>query len=328
MAVDQDETSWLPEPPPARPAHRDAAIEAALRKFDGIEEPRKAAPPRASWRYSPRLGFAVSAVLFVAIGIPAAMIGIRDRGSHSVQQAPAPAALSTRVAPPPPAAPVEQQARVPEAAPVAPTEPAPAQPPPPKQEPAVHVAANNLPSASALAAPPVTAAPPPAEPMAQIAMEAPPPPPPPPPLPPPPPALPSTRAVANADKATAAQGSSEIVVTGARARQTAATPVPDAYRGFLERLQSAVRSGDKPGVIRLVGLPLRVNYSSGAQTYSDRAAVERDFARIFTPRVRRAVLGQKTGKLFVRDLGAMVGDGELWFSEGPSGEVRITAVNP
>ena len=119
-----------------------------------------------------------------------------------------------------------------------------------------------------------------------------------------------------------------MVVTGASARQTAASPVPDAYRSFLSRLQAALRGGDKQDVIRLVALPLRVNYSGGAQTYSDRAAVERDFARIFTPRVRRAVVKQKPGKLFVRDLGAMVGDGELWFSQDAGGEVRVTAVNP
>ena len=30
MAADQDETSWLPEPPPPHPARRDVAIGAAL----------------------------------------------------------------------------------------------------------------------------------------------------------------------------------------------------------------------------------------------------------------------------------------------------------
>ena len=38
MAVEQDQSSWLPGPPPPRPLAREAAIEAALRKFDGAEE--------------------------------------------------------------------------------------------------------------------------------------------------------------------------------------------------------------------------------------------------------------------------------------------------
>jgi hypothetical protein len=129
-----------------------------------------------------------------------------------------------------------------------------------------------------------------------------------------------------------------VVVTGSLLRESAtgsrdqrlaeALPVPQSYGRFLTRLQAAVRSDDRAALVSMVGLPLRVNYSGGAQTYHDRAAVERDFGRIFTARVKHAVLKQKPGKLFVRDLGAMVGDGELWFSEGTGGDVRITAVNP
>jgi hypothetical protein len=52
-------------------------------------------------------------------------------------------------------------------------------------------------------------------------------------------------------------------------------------------------------------------------------------------KVRKAVLYQRADKLFVRDRGAMVGDGELWFSETcpnracwRAGSVGIVAVNP
>jgi hypothetical protein len=136
----------------------------------------------------------------------------------------------------------------------------------------------------------------------------------------------------------AAPSSEEVVVSGSLLRQSgtapreaelsAGTPVRVVYGRFLARLQAAVKANDRAALVSMVGLPLRVNYSGGAQTYRDRAAVERDFGRIFTARVKRAVLRQKPGKLFVRDLGAIVGDGELWFSEGTGGDVRITAVNP
>ena len=134
-----------------------------------------------------------------------------------------------------------------------------------------------------------------------------------------------------------------VVVTGSRVERPAlAAPSPfepmtaaSSYSSFLARLQSAVRSGDRHALIGLIAFPLRVNAAGGARTYRDPAAVGRDFDLIFTPRVRRAILAQRAEKLFVRDQGAMVGDGQLWFREtctnpacSPPGPVRIVAVNP
>src|SRR6476619_1401009 len=80
MAVDKDQTAWLPEPPPPRPARRDAAIDAALRKFEGVDEGALPAGqrPRPSWTRAHRtqLSMALSAFLLVLIGIPAAWIGV------------------------------------------------------------------------------------------------------------------------------------------------------------------------------------------------------------------------------------------------------------
>ena len=60
----------------------------------------------------------------------------------------------------------------------------------------------------------------------------------------------------------------------------------------------------------------------------------RDFDRIFTVKVKKAVLLQRPDSLFVRDQRAMVGNGELWFGEtfpnsacSSLGPVRIVAVN-
>ncbi|HET8750795.1 MAG TPA: hypothetical protein VFM42_08650, partial [Sphingomicrobium sp.] len=95
MAVEKDD--WLPEPPPPRPARRDAAIEAALRKFDGVEDAAPAARerPRRSWAstHRPQLAVLVSAMLVVVVGIPAALIGISNQQSTSVQ-APPPVRMS------------------------------------------------------------------------------------------------------------------------------------------------------------------------------------------------------------------------------------------
>jgi hypothetical protein len=108
-----------------------------------------------------------------------------------------------------------------------------------------------------------------------------------------------------------------------------------AYQHFLSKLQAALRANDRRTVVKLVNLPLRVNFTAGAELYRERQSVMRDFGRIFTDKVKQAVLRQRPKTLFVRDQGAMVGDGELWFRETCSnsacshlGPVRVVAVNP
>jgi hypothetical protein len=109
----------------------------------------------------------------------------------------------------------------------------------------------------------------------------------------------------------------------------------DGYAGFLSRLQSAFSANDRRSLVSLVQFPLRVNGSGRTRLYRDAASLERDFDRVFTPKVRNAVLRQSAKDLFVRDQGAMVGNGELWFSQtctnescSPPGPIRIIAVNP
>jgi len=117
----------------------------------------------------------------------------------------------------------------------------------------------------------------------------------------------------------------------------AASPIAliDAHDKFLSRLQSAIRSDNRRAVSALIAFPLRVNTNTGPRTYPSRKDVEEDFDRIFTPRVKQAILKQRSGSLFVRDQGAMIGDGEVWFDRTcsnpqcyPPGPVRIKAVNP
>ena len=311
MAVEKDQPGWLPEPPPPRPARRDAAIEAALRKFDGVEDaaPSAAEGPRRSWAstHRPQLALALSAMLLVVIGVPAALIGIRNESAPPVK--PRPAVAVTR--------------DVERAPPTHAAEPPPAPVPAPQPPTAAlrkyrggdrEEVLNNLPLAEA--APPAAA------------LAAPP--------PPPAPAPPRTRATEEA-------ATQDLMVTGSRIAQPAlqapsAAKVMSAeqpYAAFLSRLQAAVRRNQRNALIAMVAFPLRVNFADGARTYRDAASLGRDFDRVFTPKVKRAVLGQRADRLFVRDLGAMVGGGELWFREtcpnsgcSPPGPVRIVAVNP
>ena len=337
MLPDDDSVS-LPTPPPPRPASREAAIRSALRRFDGIEDrPAVSGPSRWTWNRHPQLGFALAASLVVAIGLPAAFIAIRDQGASPVgvsapskspaqprravvpgpsipEATPEPGSAERRAVAPPGAPPVRLQREEAKASPVAEARTAPA---------------------------------------ADMAYAAPPPPAPP---PPPPPAPPSAQV---AEKAVA----NGLVVTGSRipqpnqstqsgsinreASRVAAErdetaedrQAPDwvlndrSYATFLTQLQNAVRANDREAVIKLVGLPLRVNFNR-AHFYRDAKSVRANYDRIFTPKVRKAILAQRFEQLFGRDQGVMIGGGEVWFDHlcmnmtcSPRGPVRIIAIN-
>jgi hypothetical protein len=330
MPVEKDQSAWLPEPPPPHPARRDAAIAAALRKFDGVEE--AASPPReqpkTSWanRHRSQLAVLVSAMLLVVIGIPAALIGLRNQPSTH-EGTPHPAMMHDKE----PLAPAPQSA-APVPGPIARVAPANPSPTMTRKLSGPPSATREVASEEPTTAPPAiveTPAPP-----APIVEAAPPPPPPPPPAP---------QAIAGAGKTTSEPMAGNLVVTGSRVARPA-VEAPSAgnvlsagqtYRHFLPKLQAAFRRNDRRAVIRLVDLPLRVNFGTGTQLYRERQSVTRDFDRIFTAKVRQAVLSQRPDSLFVRDQGAMVGDGELWFREtcpnsrcSPLGPIRIVAVNP
>src|SRR4051812_26039818 len=92
-----DESVSLPDPPPPRPSARDAAIEAAMRRFDGVaDEPQAGVSrPRVAWSRRPQLQLSVAASLVLAVGLPATFIAIRDHhtvpGSPMTPRAEAPA---------------------------------------------------------------------------------------------------------------------------------------------------------------------------------------------------------------------------------------------
>jgi hypothetical protein len=333
MAVEQDPRGWLPEPPPPRPARRDAAIDAALRRFDGLPDAPAAASegPRRSWAstHRPQLAVAFSALLLVIIFIPAALIGLRNAPPPS-KRAASRMVAQDRLAPPP--APAQRPPADADVAQAPPSGPQPGETPPlgKDQSEERQVVTNDLPAAPAQADR-VEAAPAPAPARANELAEAAPPPPPPPPPPPSPTAAPSSLSAKTADAQDVGRDAAaqDIVVTGARISQS--TP----YAAFVPRLQAAVRADDRRALLGLIGFPLRVNGAAGAKIYRDRRSVERDFVRIFTPKVRQAILDQAPNALFVRDQDAMIGDGEVWIAQtcpneacSPAGAVRIIAVNP
>lgn len=331
MTIDSGNSISLPMPPPPRPAAKREAIDAALRKFDGVADAPAKPPARSWWASHQRqvAAFATAAVIAV-VGLPVALTVLKDQPRPAPQSkapvATRPVTTSDIAAPPAP-----QIERADETAaeevprsklPLEPHEDAPSTSLETERK-----ASNAEHGMPALAAPPA-------------APSAPPPPPPPP-------------APERDDSAYAADATS-VVVTGSRIPQPnvpstqhgalAAKRAADAlkvvspseaYAKFLPRLQGAIRSGDRRAVSGLIQYPLRVNAAGGTRIYSDRKSVEEDFERIFTPRVKSAILAQNAGQLFVRDQGAMIGNGEVWFDQtcrnsdcSQVGPVRIRAINP
>jgi hypothetical protein len=344
MAFDNDKSSLVPEPPPPRPARRDAAIEAALRRFDGIED-HHPATPSTSWarKHRPQFGVLVTAGLIAAIGLPLALMAIRDRPVTTTGEVASPATAESQSPSAPcvgkdclpdgaPAA-VEKQGAPPSAARVAeiPSLPPPPAPPPPRADQGKALAfGENRPLAKSVAAsPPAIAAPAPqapppavAEKVAQDAMEG--------------QVVVTGSLIAAPQKSSVGREKRERSASVAAGRVAArdAGGAPEgvlqdrAYEIFLARLQAAVRANDRSALIQLIAFPLRVNFKGGSQLYRDARSVGRDYDRIFTPQVRRAILDQRVNQLFGRDQGVMVGNGEIWFEHSPAGPVRIKAVNP
>jgi hypothetical protein len=333
-----DDSALVPKPPPPRPARRDAAIDAALRRFDGVEEAPAVAPAKArlAWRARPQFALAMTACLVAVIGLPAAFIVMRDGNSPIFQASPPPPAAETRQEA------VTQNAVAPEAPP-AQSEAKRGSTPPPvtalvaQKQDSVATPAANKPADELAGAEPAT--------MGYVAAAPPPPPPPPPPAP------------MLAEKSVGGAASNGVVVTGsripqpnvsnreenalARAQTADASAAADwvlkdaSYASFLKRLQGAIRGNDRSAVIKLIAFPLRVNFSSGSRRYRDAGSVRADYDRIFTPKVTEAILGQRFDQLFGRDQGLMIGNGAVWFDHvctntqcSPPGPVRITAVNP
>ena len=127
MTIDSDISAALPEPPPPRPARRDAAIAAALQRFDGggsvpplADRPRAATP--ASWRgriARPQFAAFATIALVALIGLPVWMSGDHQFSSVSreapVSGVPSAAPSAAPSVSPTPAAPgpvaVQTQAR-------------------------------------------------------------------------------------------------------------------------------------------------------------------------------------------------------------------------
>ncbi|MDR5782843.1 hypothetical protein QCE63_25895 [Caballeronia sp. LZ065] len=121
--------------------------------------------------------------------------------------------------------------------------------------------------------------------------------------------------------------------TDVDARMDALFGAHEPYRAFFERLQHAVAAGDKKAVAELVSYPVAVHRAGTETTLRTKREFIARYPSIFTPTLVDIVARQKYAALFVRDQGAMIGNGEIWFGgvcrdkACKQSDVKITAFN-
>lgn len=86
-----------------------------------------------------------------------------------------------------------------------------------------------------------------------------------------------------------------------------------AYRSF-RLLRAAYRVGDAGLLSWAAAYPVKLIDSGGTKPLEDRADLEEAGADVLNMALREIVLGQDFADMFVRDQGAMFGNGELWLT--------------
>lgn len=82
----------------------------------------------------------------------------------------------------------------------------------------------------------------------------------------------------------------------------------------------AVQAQDRAAVAQSIAFPITVNVAGRPRRLKNAADLLRVYDQVFTPAFRESILSAMPRHLFVRDEGAMLGHGQVWF--GANGKVR------
>jgi hypothetical protein len=96
---------------------------------------------------------------------------------------------------------------------------------------------------------------------------------------------------------------------------------------FLAALKAAVKAQDKRKVAEMIRYPLLVNMLRGHRQIRTSAQLIAEYDRLFTPSIRKVIEEQSPRCLFANWQGVMIGDGEAWFEEQPTGGMKIKTLN-
>lgn len=292
MAVQADEPVPLPRAPPPRPAARQAAIDAALRHFDGREPSQTGSSVRrrrGGWMgwaatHQRAAGAFATAALVLVVSLPVGLGMLREPGPTSVPASTD--AVTTAPACTGPDCPSELAA----------SETADAQEEQLAFEPANSLAPAGVPPSASPSGPQAadvtsqrvaSRVAPPTPAVVAAAPQA------------PAPSPQRSNSSETEDRLAGATEANDVVVTGSRVQrpnlsdgelaQASPLAVVDSRAEFIADLRAALRAGDRRRVMQLTSLPLRVRRNGNSETYRSAKALERDFERIFTPAVRASL---------------------------------------
>ena len=110
-----------------------------------------------------------------------------------------------------------------------------------------------------------------------------------------------------------ADASSPVEPAADDARARIETLLGDAaqYEKVFNAFKTAVVAGDRPAVVEEVRFPLNI---SGGKKITGPGEFQRNYEKIITPAVVKAVSAQEFGKVFVNQQGVMIGDGQVWLN--------------
>ncbi|PSM14085.1 hypothetical protein [Stenotrophomonas maltophilia] len=121
------------------------------------------------------------------------------------------------------------------------------------------------------------------------------------------PAAPAAEPAASAPAAPAAEAPAE----DARARIETLLGDAAQYEKVFNAFKTAVVGGDRAAVVEEVRFPLNI---ADGKKITGPGEFQRNYEKIITPAVIKAVSEQDFGKVFVNQQGVMIGDGQVWLN--------------
>ncbi|BBQ10010.1 hypothetical protein [Stenotrophomonas maltophilia] len=121
------------------------------------------------------------------------------------------------------------------------------------------------------------------------------------------PAASATEPAASAPAAAAAEAPAE----DARARIETLLGDAAQFEKVFNAFKAAVVGGDRAAVVEEVRFPLNVG---GGKKITGPGEFQRNYEKIITPAVVKAVSEQDFGKVFVNQQGVMIGSGQVWLN--------------
>lgn len=121
------------------------------------------------------------------------------------------------------------------------------------------------------------------------------------------PAAPAAEPAASAPAAPAAEAPAE----DARARIETLLGDAAQYEKVFNAFKTAVVGGDRAAVVEEVHFPLNI---ADGKKITGPGEFQRNYEKIITPAVVKAVSEQDFGKVFVNQQGVMIGNGQVWLN--------------